>query len=57
VKWFGLMSDDIDQFEEPFPPDLWGSADWSEADTSVEMAVGRGATSGVERSSGTAARL
>lgn len=48
-RWFGLEDCDIDQFEEPFPPDMWGSADWSETDTAVEMAVGRGATSGVER--------
>jgi len=48
--WFGpsLESTDIDQFEEPFPPDMCGSADWNETDTSVEYAVGRGATSGVE---------
>lgn len=48
--WFGtwLESDDIDQFEEPFPPDLIGSADWSEVDTGLEMVIGRGATSGVE---------
>jgi hypothetical protein len=48
--WFGptLDSTDIDQFEEEWPPSIYGSADWDESDTGVEYVVGRGATSGVE---------
>jgi hypothetical protein len=49
MDWYGLESEDIDQFEEPWPPELFGSADWDDTDTGVEMACGGGASSGVER--------